>query len=178
MGGFWPLNLLHIILRCKAQFQDNSIARTQSILSPKHFHAKQPYAHCDDINSRNTHGVEISGTRNGTLLIHYCSPCVLSMINHCHYPETTEKCRNLQPKPHLSQMSVIINTISLSGHRTKRRRCHRLPDRDRCLACQGLCDIQEPLTVYAIREIKEVLNTYIRVHIIYIGKTSSHIYTV
>lgn len=72
--------------------------RTQAILFLKHFHGKQSYVHCDDISSENTHGAEISGTRNGPLFIHYCYPCVLSMINHCHYLESTENYSILQTK--------------------------------------------------------------------------------
>lgn len=87
--------------------------RTQAILSPKCFHAMRSYAYRHDINSENTYGVEISGTRNGPLFIHYCSPCVLSMINHHHYLESsTKKCSNLQKNtsPHLIKMKVRRNT--------------------------------------------------------------------
>lgn len=72
------------------------IPKTQAVVSKSVFMPSDLHVHCDDINCETTHGVEISGTRNGPLFIHYCSPCVPSMINHCHYLESTEKCSEVQ----------------------------------------------------------------------------------
>lgn len=78
-------------------------------MSLNYFHAKHSCVHCNDINSENSRMVEISGTRSGPLFIHYCSPSVLSVINHCHYLESTVQ---QSPKEYTYpiNMKVIINT--------------------------------------------------------------------